>query len=307
MREQFHNFKEIEDYVLKSGIKKVIALAGAHDSYALEALVHARRKGLADGILIGHAAEIGRLLQDMGEEKAQYQIIDCQDNTEMTKIAVRLVHEGKADMPMKGLLHTSDFMRPILNKETGLLPKGNILSQATLIEDAGRGRFFQITDCAINIAPDVEQKKKIIMNAAGLANILGVETPKVAVVSALETVNPKIPSTVEAEALMQANKAGEMPGCIVEGPFGFDNAVSAEAARHKGIDSQVAGQADILVVPELCCGNMLTKCFIFFTDISCCGVLLGTQVPVIAVSRTDTPENKYRGILLCLLMAIKAA
>lgn len=303
---QFHNFDEIEAYVLESGIKKVIALAGAHDSYALESLVHARRKGIAEGILIGHREEIRDLLQKLQEEESNYQIIDCQDNAEMTKIAVRLIHEGKADMPMKGLLHTSDFMRPVLNKETGLLPKGNILSQSTLIEDKEHNRFFQITDCAINIAPDVEQKKKIIRNAAQFSRLLGVEMAKVAVVSALEVVNPKIPSTVDAEALVRACREGELPGCIVEGPLGFDNAVSKEAAEHKGIESQVAGQADVLVVPELCCGNMLTKCFIFFTQMRSCGVLLGTEVPVIAVSRTDTPENKYRGILVSMLMAEKA-
>ena len=149
-------------------------------------------------------------------------------------------------MPMKGLLHTSDFMRPILNKETGLLPPGNLLSQVTLVEDQKEQKLFQITDCAINIAPNLEQKRKMIENAVGLAGCLGVRLPKVAVVSALEEVNPKIPSTVDAADLARDNREGRIRGCIVEGPLGFDNAVSREAAEHKGIDSQVAGQADII-------------------------------------------------------------
>ena len=174
----------------------------------------------------------------------------------------------------------------------------------TLVEDQKEQRLFQITDCAINIAPNLEQKRKMIENAVGLAGCLGVGLPKVAVVSALEEVNPKIPSTVDAAELARDNREGRIRGCIVEGPLGFDNAVSREAAKHKGIDSQVAGQADIIVVPDLCSGNILTKSIIFFTNMPSCGTLLGTSVPVIAVSRTDTPENKYRGILVSLLCAL---
>lgn len=300
----FRSFSEIEEFVTGSGIRKTIALAGAHDSYALDSVIHARKKGLIEAVLIGHAGEIRRLLEERGEREADYRLSDCQGNAEASETAVRLVRSGEADMPMKGLLHTSDFMRPILNKETGLLPPGNLLSQVTLVEDQKEQRLFQITDCAINIAPNLEQKRKMIENAVGLAGCLGVGLPKVAVVSALEEVNPKIPSTVDAAELARDNREGRIRGCIVEGPLGFDNAVSREAAKHKGIDSQVAGQADIIVVPDLCSGNILTKSIIFFTNMPSCGTLLGTSVPVIAVSRTDTPEDKYRGILVSLLCAL---
>lgn len=303
--DQFHSFLEIEEFVVKSGIKKTIALAGAHDSYALESLVHARKKGLAHGILIGHIREIRQLLEGMNEREEDYRLIDCPEEEEAAKIAVSLVHTKEAHMPMKGLLHTADFMRPILNKETGLLPKGKLLSQSTLVEDKKMHRLFQITDCAINISPDFEQKIKMIDNAVDLAACLGVSIPRVAVVSAVETVNQKIPSTVDAANLVKASQEGRLLRCIVEGPLGFDNAVSMEAANHKGIKSRVAGQADVILVPDLCCGNILTKSIIFFTDMPSCGVLLGTTVPVIAVSRTDTPENKYRAILVSMLCALR--
>lgn len=303
--DRFHSFTEIEEYVVNSGIKKTIALAGAHDSYALESIVHARKKGLVEAVLIGNIEEIRKILEQMGELETDYRLIDCPTDREASETAVSMVHAGEADMPMKGLIHTSVFMKPILNKETGILPAGNLLSQSTLVEDKRANRLFQITDCAINIAPDFEQKIKLIENAVGMAGCLGVETPKVAVISALEEVNPRIPSTVDAANLMKACEEGVIQGCVVEGPFGFDNAFSKEAAVHKGIDSRVAGQADVMVVPDLCCGNILTKSIIFLTDMPSCGILLGTAVPVIAVSRTDTPENKYRGILAALLCALK--
>ena len=223
---------------------------------------------------------------------------------ENARRAVAMVHEGKADMPMKGLLQTSAYMHAVLDKHMGLLPQGGLLSQSTLVEWTKEGRMFQITDCAINIAPDVQQKKKIVENAVRFAHRLGCECPKVAVVSAVEVVNPKIPSTVEAAALKQACLNGELPGCIVGGPLGLDNAVSLQAARHKGVTDPAAGSADILVMPELCAGNIFTKSITFFAGLRSAGVLLGTTTPVIATSRTDTPENKYHGILMSLLNAL---
>ena len=244
----FHSFAEIEEFVVQSGIRKTIALAGAHDSYALDSVIHARKKGLIEAVLIGHMDEIRGLLQERGEREADYRLVDCQGDREAAETAVRMIRQGEADLPMKGLIHTSDFMRPILNKETGLLPPGNLLSQSTLVEDKKAHRLFQITDCAINITPNLDQKRKMIENAVGLAGCLGVRLPKVAVVSALAEVNEQIPSTVDAANLAKECREGKIRGCVVEGPFGFDNAVSEESAKHKGIDSQVAGRADIIVV-----------------------------------------------------------
>ena len=299
------SFKEIEQYVIQSDIKKTIVLSGAHDSYALEAVIDAKRKGLVNAVLIGKKKEIEEILTSLNEDKSDYEIIDCQDDKECTKIAVKLIKEDKADIPMKGLLQTSDYLKPILNKQDGLLEAGNVLSQATVVEYSKEDRFFLITDCAINIDPDLERKKQLIINSAKLANQLGIEQVKVAAISALEIVNPKMSSTVDADLLRQANENGEMPGCIVYGPLAFDNAISKEAAMHKHIDSVVAGNADVILVPEICVGNALTKSLIFFTDLKMAGAVLGTTAPIIMTSRTDTPENKYNAILIALLQALK--
>lgn len=299
----FHNFQEIEEAILASGIKRTIALAGAHDSYSLEAVIEAKKKDLIYAVLIGKKEIIKELLIEFDENIDDYWIIDCQDDLRCTEIAVELIHQNKADIPMKGLLQTSDFMRPILNKQTGLLDEGNIISQATIVEYEKENRFFLITDCAVNIAPDVLRKKQIIRNAVTLTQRLGIETANVAILSAVEKINPKIISTVDAKELKQASEAGEFEQCIVSGPFALDNAISKAAAEHKGINDPVAGNADILLVPDLCVGNTLTKSLIFFTEMKLAGTLLGTKAPLIAASRTDTPENKYRSILIGLLMA----
>lgn len=299
----FHNFQEIEEAILASGIKRTIALAGAHDSYSLEAVIEAKKKDLIHAVLIGKKEIIKELLIEFDENIDDYWIIDCQDDLRCTEIAVELIHQNKADIPMKGLLQTSDFMRPILNKQTGLLDEGNIISQATIVEYEKENRFFLITDCAVNIAPDVLRKKQIIRNAVTLTQRLGIETANVAILSAVEKINPKIISTVDAKELKQASEAGEFEQCIVSGPFALDNAISKAAAEHKGINDPVAGNADILLVPDLCVGNTLTKSLIFFTEMKLAGTLLGTKAPLIAASRTDTPENKYRSILIGLLMA----
>lgn len=299
----FHNFQDIEEAILASGIKRTIALAGAHDSYSLEAVIEAKKKDLIHAVLIGKKEIIKELLIEFDENIDDYWIIDCQDDLRCTEIAVELIHQNKADIPMKGLLQTSDFMRPILNKQTGLLDEGNIISQATIVEYEKENRFFLITDCAVNIAPDVLRKKQIIRNAVTLTQRLGIETANVAILSAVEKINPKIISTVDAKELKQASEAGEFEQCIVSGPFALDNAISKAAAEHKGINDPVAGNADILLVPDLCVGNTLTKSLIFFTEMKLAGTLLGTKAPLIAASRTDTPENKYRSILIGLLMA----
>lgn len=297
----FHTFQEIEQYILKQSEPKRLALMNAHDTHSLPAVVDAKRKGLLRAILIGDSKKIKDILAELNEPDEDYEIIHETDDTACARRAIRLIHEGKADYPMKGLMQTSDFMRAILDKENGLLPPGSLLSQATVVEDLARGQFFFVTDCAINISPDYDQKVRIIENAVALAHRLGYTLPKVAALSALEVPNPKMPSTMDALHLQEANRRGEITGCIVGGPLALDNAVSAEAAAHKGIDNPVAGQADILLVPDLAAGNIFTKSLTFYAKMTSAGTLLGTSVPVIAASRSDTPRNKYYAILLALL------
>ena len=296
----YRNFAEVERYILEHKIVKRIALCGAHDLPALSAVVDAKRKGLVTGILIGVSSEIRDLLTKLGEDYDDYEIINIPDEAEAAAKAVEMVRFSEADIPMKGLMQTSSFMRAILNKETGLLPPGKILSQCTVFEYPDQNRLMFATDCAVNITPGFEEKKQLIANAVELARYFGIETPKVAVLSAVEKFNPKIPSTVEAMEL--ANQTWD--NCIVEGPFALDNAVDQEAAEHKGITGNVAGQADILLMPDLCAGNVFHKALHFFAHLKSGSALCGTEQPVIMTSRTDTAEAKYLSILTAILQSL---
>ena len=294
----FTSFAEIEKYIRSLGLVKRVALACAHDEDALKAVVHAKERGIVEPILIGHEKEILSLLAEWGKDSADYRIIPMEDDRDAIDLAVRMCREGTADMPMKGLMHTATFMKGILDRETGLIRPGELLSQATVLEVPEKHRLQIISDVAVNIAPDVEQKIKIIHNAVSLAHSLGMKDPKIALVSALEVVNPKIPSTVEAAEIAERLKDQY---CI--GPFALDNAVSEAAARHKGIDHPVAGHADILIMPDMWSGNIFTKGLTFYGHMASAGVLNGLTRAVIMTSRTDTPENKYNSILCCVVQS----
>ena len=299
----FTNFDEVEDYIRRSRRIKRIALCGSHDEPALKSIVKARRRGFASAILIGKAAETAAILQNLGEDPESYTIIDEPDEAAAAKLAIRYVRSGQADIPMKGLLQTAVYMKAILNKETGILRKGSLLSETTVCEFSAKGKFLLLTDCGINIEPDIEQKAGIIRNAVRLAKVLGISEPKVACLSALENVNPKIRSTEDAAALAEMH----WEGCVVEGPFALDNAIDEEAAEHKGISGKVAGKADILLVPDLTSGNILHKSLHFFAGGMLAGVVCGTDYPVILTSRTDEPDTKYRSILLAILQSLRSS
>ena len=301
----YRSFKEMEEYLLTNGIKKTVALANAQDDVALSALIHAKRTGVVNAVLIGDVARIRELLVKEGEDPADYQIIESDEERKSADMACQLVKDGKADVPMKGLMQTANFMKAILNREMGFFPKGNILSQATVLFFAAENRFMIITDCAVNITPDVEAKEKITANAVKLAHKLGIARPNIAFLSAVEKVNPKIQSTVDAAELAERfnnNYAAEIG--LAAGPLALDNAVSAKAAKHKGIDSPVCGHADILVVPDLCSGNIFTKGLTFFAHMESAGTLNGADISVIMTSRTDTPEDKYYSILTSVIMGL---
>lgn len=297
----FTSFTQIEETVLKKEKKKTIALAGAQDCDALAAVVNARRRGIAKVILIGDVEKTKELLAGMEELAEHYEFIACGGENPCARLACELVKEGRADIPMKGLMQTASFMRAILDKETfGFVPEKGILSQTTVLEF--EGRLMQITDCAVNIQPDYVDKMKILTNAGSLARKLGIENPRAAVLAPAELVNPKMQSTVDAAMLSKAAERGQLKGMIVDGPLAMDNALSEEAAKHKGIKSEVAGHADILLVPDLCTGNVLTKALVHFAKgIPSAGLLIGTSVPVVMTSRTDLPENKYNAILMSCL------
>ena len=299
----FTNFKELEAYVLSHKNKKRIVLANAHDEPALSAVVNAHRRGVVDGTLLGKKDEILALLREMNEAPAEYEIVDF-DGPELdaAKAAVQLVRESKADIPMKGILQTSSFAKAILNRETGLIPASGrrLVSQCGIFEY--EGRFMMITDAAINIAPDVDTQIGIVENALPVANALGVELPKVAVLSAVENVTEKMPSTVSAAAIKERG----IPGCMVTGPLALDGAISMESVKHKSIKDPVAGQADILLVPFIEIGNVLYKAVTYIAGKTVASTICGASCPVIITSRADTPDSKYYSILLAVLRCLKA-
>ncbi len=297
----FRKFSEIEDYIVKNNIVKTIALANAEDEHALTAVVNAKRKNIAKAILIGNVEKIKEILTKLNENIDDYEFIPCSDELESAKIAIKLVREKKADIPMKGLMMTSSFMKAVLNKEEGLISNGNILSQASLLEFDEENRFMIISDCAVNISPNVEDKIKITKNTIKFAHILGIEKPNIGVLSALEKVNPKIQSTVDAEQVAEY-KDFDGIGSIA-GPLALDIAISKEAAIHKGINNEVCGNADILIVPDLPSGNIFTKALVFFAHLKVAGTLLGTDSPVIMTSRSDTEDDKYLSILMAIFQA----
>lgn len=299
----FTSFRDMETYIKEKQITARIALAGAHDDDTLAAVVNARKNGVADAVLIGHGAQIRNLLSEMGETAADYAIVEMETEKECAAYACKLVREGAVDIPMKGLMQTSVFMRAILDKQSGFLKEGRLLSQATVLDYHQESRLLIISDCAVNIVPDYADKVKILQNAVLLAEKLGMEMPKVAVIAPVEVVNPAIQSTIDAAMLSKASQRGQIKGCIVDGPLALDNAVSESAAKHKGIVNEVAGHADILLMPDLSTGNVFTKSLGYFGGLTTAGTLNGTTSPVIMTSRTDTPENKYCSILTAILQA----
>ena len=218
------------------------------------------------------------------------------------KLTVQLVREGKADIPMKGILQTSNFARAILNRETGLIPASGkrLVSQCGIFEY--EGRFVMITDAAINIAPDVDTQIGIVENALPVANALGIECPKVAVLSAVENVTEKMPSTVSAKEIAERG----VPGCVISGPLALDGAISMESVKHKAIHDPVAGQADILLVPYIEIGNVLYKACTYIAGKTMASTICGASCPVVITSRADTPDSKYYSILLAVLRCLKA-
>lgn len=224
------------------------------------------------------------------------------DYVKAVATAVKLVSSGEADILMKGYVHTDDFLRGVLNKDYGLRT-GSIMSHVFIAEMRRMHRLIFITDGAMNIAPNLEQKAAILLNAVHLTSIFDITDPKIAVLTAVELANPAMPATIDAATLAKmADRSQYVPSCTVDGPFALDNAVSPAAARHKKLTGPVAGQADILLVPTIECGNMLAKSFVYFGGCRLIGLLVGAKAPVVLTSRADTMESKLLSIAGGVLM-----
>lgn len=286
--------------------EKVIAVAQAADDDILQTAQEAIRLKLARFILIGNKKEITAMIQEKNYALPGTEMIDCIGEKECAYEAVRLVRSGIAHMPMKGLLPTAVFMREVLNKETGLT-SGGLISQITVTDrNDGQGLHF-ISDCAMNISPDLKEKKQIIENAVGVAHVLGYPCPRVALLTALETVNEAMPETLDAAILSKMNDRGQIRGCIVDGPFALDNAISQVSAKRKGIVGAVAGNADILIASDIRMGNVLHKAITYIANKQVASVIAGTSAPLIMTSRSDSVQDKLISIALSGLLVTKEA
>jgi phosphate butyryltransferase len=300
----FTDFSGILTWLKANNITKKAALAAAHDLDALTSVVAARNVGILESILVGDGEKIRNLLAQLREDAATWEIIEEKDDAKAARIVAQLVADKKVDMPMKGLLQTGTFLKAVLDKNVDLIAEKALISQVTVFHYRQENRLMLVSDCAINVAPDYIKKLKIIQNSVALCHKLGIEKPKVAIVAPLEQINPDIQSTIDAAMLTLANMRGQIKGCIVDGPLGLDNAVSLEAVQHKGIRSEVAGRADILIMPDLAAGNILDKSLRYFSGFKTAGVVAGAKMPLIMTSRSDSAENKLNSIVMSVLQSL---
>lgn len=294
------NFEDILKFATNKNVK--IAVAAAHDKEVLSAIKMAMKLNLVTPILVGDKVQILKYAEEIKLNLDNIEIIDEVDLKQASEIAVKLVHDAKANILMKGLVDTSIILRAVLNKEFGLRTS-NLLSHAAVFELEKYHKLLFVTDAAMNLAPNADEKRQITENIVSLAHSLSIEQPKVAVICAKEKVDPKMIATVDAAELVEKNKAGEISGCIIGGPFALDNAISKEAAKHKGIVDPVAGDADILLMHTIEAGNVLYKSLAFLSNSKNAGILLGASSPIVLTSRADTDEAKLNSIALAVLHA----
>lgn len=297
------SFEDIFD-VVDDFPRKRLAVAVAEHVSVLEAIRNAEARGLVDAILVGDRAKITQAADEVGYELAPERVVHVPRPTVAAAEAVRMVHDNEADIIMKGHLHSDDFLRAVLNRDKGLRTRA-VMSHVFVWESLKEfGRLVFVTDAAMNIAPSLETKADIILNAVHLAGMFGVHEPRVAVMAAVELINPKMPATLEAGSLAKmCSRRQYSPKFKLDGPLALDNALSEQAAITKGIKSEVAGNADVLVVPDIEAGNMLAKSFRYLTGGRMAGMVVGAAAPVVLTSRADSPEDKLYSIAGAVLMS----
>ncbi len=297
--------KSFDDLIIRLSQveKKKVAVAVAQDDEVLLAVKAAKERGIADSILVGDADLIKPIAQEIGMNLEDYEVVDVKDPIEASLAAVKLVHDGKADMYMKGLIDTKDFLRSVLDKEVGLR-SGRPLSHVCVFEMEGVDHLLFLSDVAFVPYPTLEDKANIIRNTVEICQACGIDNPKVAPLAAVEVVNPKMPETVEADELRQMNERGEITDCIVDGPLSMDLATCPEAAKHKGATGRkIVGDADVLLAPDIHAGNILYKTLVHFAKTKIGNLLTGTAAPVVLTSRSDSFEIKVNSLALGALVA----
>ena len=283
--------------------RKVVSVAVAQDEPILESVMAANEQGIVDAILVGDADKIKEIADKIVMNLDEYEVIDVKDIYEAARTAVSLVHDGKADMYMKGLIDTKGFLKSVLDKEVGLRT-GNPLSHVCVFDIEGHDKLLFLTDVAFIPYPTLEDKVGIINNTVEVVHACGIECPKVAPVAAVEVVNPKMPVTVEAAELTKMNEEGKITGCIVDGPLSLDLAIDPEAAIHKGATGRkIVGDADIILFPDIHAGNLVYKALVHTAKVRNGCILTGTKAPVILTSRSDTFETKVNSIAFAAVVA----
>ena len=297
------SFQELIDKVKKMETLPNIGVVVAEDEHSVEACIEAQRMGLVNPVFIGNKGKVLSVLENLGIED-KYEIIDVKDNEQAPYEAVKLVHEGKLNALMKGKIDTGSLLKAVVDKENGL-GTGRLMTHVVLNEVPSYHKLLLTTDGGMVTYPDLDKKKKIIENAVEVMHQLGYSNPKVGCLAAVEKVNPKMPETVDAHALKEMNEKGEITGCIVEGPISLDLALSNEVAKLKNYDSPVAGDADILIAPNITVGNILGKSLVIAAKGRMAGIIYGAKVPIVLTSRASSTDEKLLSIAFASLIKME--
>ena len=293
----YATFEQLESQVFKKAKKRRVAVVEAADTHVLEAVRHAVEVGLVEPLLFGKRAEVEAKLAAMDLDITAWEIVDSPEPGISALQAGIAVKEGRADFILKGLIATGQLLKGLFKEETGFRT-GRLISHMNIVQLRTYPKLLALCDAAINIAPTLEQKKDILQNAVDALTRMGITQPKVAVLASAETVNEKMPESVDAAALKRMNEQGEITGCLVEGPISYDLAVCKESAETKGYESPVAGDADLLVCPNIVTANVLIKCLRHSAEALTAGIVIGGRVPVVLNSRAASAEDKYRTMIL---------
>lgn len=292
----FKNFNEMAEMVKSHPVKKRIVLACAHDEHSLEAVNEAVKEGIVEPVLVGKEDEIKAIIKEHGFALENAAIYNEEDDVSAAQTAVRLINEGKGDFLMKGRMQTADLLKQVVNKETGL-NMGKVMSHVGLFEVPNYHKLVVLTDGGMLLHPTLEQKTQIIENAVEALRNMGYENPKVAALCAAEKLNQKAPESVDASALKEMNVKGEIKGCVVEGPISYDIAISKEIADFKGFESPVAGDADVLLTPDMASGNFIGKSWVIQGGGRMTGVVVGAKAPIVLTSRGSGADEKFYSIV----------
>ncbi len=282
--------------------RQTVAVACAQDEEAMKAVAEAQAMGLADFILVGDTGKIRSIAEKIELDLAPFELVEARGEAGGAAATVAIVAAGRAQILLKGFVDSSVLFKAVLDRNAGLR-NGSTVSHTVVMDVPGFDKLYLLTDAAMIIKPDLQTKREIVRNAVKVARALGNPDPVVGVLCESEKVNPKMPATMDAAALVEMNRSGELAGCRVGGPYALDNAISIEAARHKGMSDPLAGRADILLAPDLAAGNIFYKSLMYFARARSAGVVMGTKAPVLLNSRADSHQTKINAVALGILMA----